>query len=214
MMTKNNMNGTAIRICDVESLGRGKYRIQFDNGVTGLLYGSEIRGMQLEPETYVSEEQYQQLIQDIIGKRAKKRALHLLERMDRSEQQLREKLLASEYPESCVEDAINYVKRFHYVDDTRYAENFIRCSKERMSRQQIKQKLMTKGISRDIVNKAVECEYDVEESEHIRRLLAKKYYNVDTCDDREFRRVYQYLLRRGFRSTDILREMKCKDLSE
>lgn len=214
MMTKNSMNGTAIRLCDVEGLGKGKYRIQFDSGVTGLLYSSEIRGMQLEMDAYISEEQYQYLLKEVIGKRAKKRALHLLERMDRSEQQLREKLMASEYPECCIEDAIDYVKQFHYLDDERYAENFTRCSKERLSRQQIRQKLMTKGIAKDIVNKVVECEYDVEESEHIRRLLAKKYYHMEFCDDREFRRAYQYLLRRGFRSHDILREMKRKDLSE
>lgn len=213
MMTKNNMNGTEIQICGVERLGKGKCRIKFDNGVTGLLYGSEIRGMKIEEDAYISEEQYQYLLKEVIGKRAKKRALHLLEQMDRTEQQLRDKLISSEYPECCIEGAIDYVKSFHYLDDERYAENFTRYSKEKLSRQQIKQKLMMKGISKDTVNQAIEKEYDSDESEHIRRILKKKYYNV-FCDEREFRRVYQYLLRRGFRSNDILREMKCKDLSE
>ena len=93
--------------------------------------------------------------------RAKKRALYLLERMDRTEQQLREKLKSSDYPEEVIEEAIEYVKSFHYLDDERYAENFTRYKKENMSRQQIKQKLMLKGVSKDIIQNAIEEEYDV-----------------------------------------------------
>ena len=197
-----------IQIVDIEQLGKGKYRIRFETGVACLVYGYEIRGMKLETGTYISEEQYQHIWKDIVGKRAKKRALHLLERMDRTEQQLREKLLSSEYPVQCVDDAIAYVKSFHYLDDSRYAETFTRYSKEKLSRQQIKQKLMTKGVARDIIEQAVESEYDAEESEHIRRLLEKKHYDSMSCDEGEFRRVYQYLLRRGFRSNDILKEMR------
>lgn len=141
--------------------------------------------------------------------RAKKRALHLLERMDRTEQQLREKLMASDYPEEVVEEAIAYVKSFHYIDDQRYAENFTRYSKERFSKRQIKQKLMTKGVAKDTIEVAIEEEYDADETEHIRKLLEKKHFDGNSKDEGEFRRIYNYLLRRGFRSSDILKEMKC-----
>jgi len=143
-----------------------------------------------------------------ISIRAKKRALYLLERMDRTEQQLREKLKSSHYPEEVIEEAIEYVKSFHYLDDERYAENFTRYKKENMSRQQIKQKLMLKGVSKDIIQNAIEEEYDVDESIHIRNILEKKHFSYETADEGEFRRVYGYLLRRGFRSNDILKEMK------
>lgn len=132
-----------------------------------------------------------------ISIRAKKRALYLLERMDRTEQQLREKLKSSDYPEEVIEEAIEYVKSFHYLDDERYAENFTRYKKENMSRQQIKQKLMLKGVSKDIIQNAIEEEYDVDESIHIRNILEKKHFSYETADEGEFRRVYGYLLRRG-----------------
>ena len=132
----------------------------------------------------------------------------MLERMDRTEQQLREKLKSSDYPEEVIEEAIEYVKSFHYLDDERYAENFTRYKKENMSRQQIKQKLMLKGVSKDIIKNAIEEEYDVDESIHIRNILEKKHFSYETADEGEFRRVYGYLLRRGFRSNDILKEMK------
>ncbi len=197
-----------IEVRGIEHLGKGKYRVGFDTGVVCDVYGSEIRGMKLEAGTIITEEAYRHILHEIVGKRAKKRALHLLEKMDRTEAGLREKLLAGAYPRECVEEAIEYVKKYHYIDDSRYASNFTRWSKERLSRQQISQKLMAKGVARDVIAEAVETEYDADESAHIRKLLEKKHYDAAAADEGETRRVYQYLMRRGFRSSDILREMK------
>ena len=203
------MREEQIQVISFEKLDKGKRRIRFENGVSCIVYFSEIRGLHIEEDIYVSYEVYEKILKEIVGKRAKKRALHLLEQMDRTEQQLREKLMRSEYPDRCIDDAIAYVKKFHYLDDERYAETFTRYKKEKMSRQQIKQKLMTKGVSRDIIDHVVEAEYDVDESTHIRGLLEKKHFSYEDADEGEFRRVYSYLLRRGFRSNDILKEMKC-----
>ena len=52
--------------------------------------------------------------------------MHLLENSDRTEYQLRQKLLESEYPEDLVVDAIDYVKGYHYVDDARFADCYVR----------------------------------------------------------------------------------------
>lgn len=202
------MDNKQIQIVSFEKGEKGKRRIRFEEGESCIVYHSEIRGLHLEAGAYISLELYEHILKEIVGKRAKKRALHILEQMDRTEHQLREKLQRSEYPERCIEDAIAYVKRFHYLDDERYAENFTRYKKERMSRQQIKQKLMLKGVSRDIIVNVIEEEYDVDESIHIRSILEKKHFNSENVDEGEFRRVYNYLLRRGFRSNDILKEMK------
>lgn len=203
------MSTESIQITRFEKLEKGKRRIRFENGECCIVYYSEIRSLHLEEGAYVSYKVYEKIFKDIVGKRAKKRALHLLEQMDRTEQQLREKLVASEYPAKCVDEAIEYVKSFHYLDDERYAETFTRYKKDKMSRQQIKQKLMMKGVARDVISNAIEEEYDVDETIHIRRILEKKNFSNESADDGEFRRVYNYLLRRGFQSSDILKEMKC-----
>lgn len=197
-----------IRIVHLENIDKGKCCIHFEDGESCIVYHTEIRRFHLEEDAYISYELYEKIFTEIVGKRAKKRALHLLEKMDRTEKQLREKLEASRYPCRCIDDAIAYVKTFHYLDDKRYAENFVTYKKERMSRQQIKQKLMMKGISRDIISKVIEEKYDEDESLQIRSVLQKKRYSTLSENDGEFRRIYQYLLRRGFRSNDILKEMK------
>ena len=48
-------------------------------------------------------------------RQAKLKALRLLERMDRTEAQLREKLLQAEFDPEMVEKAIAYVKSFGYI---------------------------------------------------------------------------------------------------
>ena len=202
-------NDVNIQVVQIEKLENGKRRIRFENNESLILYYSETRGLHLEEGAYISGVAFEKLLKEVIGKRAKKRALYLLEQMDRTEQQLREKLKASEYPPSCVDDAIAYVKSFHYLDDQRYAETFTRYKKEKMSRQQIKQKLMMKGVSRDIVSDVIDMEYDVDESVHIQNLLEKKHFSSEKANEGEFRRMYNFLLRRGFRSNDILKEMKC-----
>ncbi len=127
------MGTECIQIVRFEKLEKGKRRIRFENGESCIVYYSEIRGLHIEEEAYISHEVYEKIFKEIVGKRAKKRALHLLEQMDRTEQQLREKLMASEYPSRCIDEEIEYVKRFHYLDDERYAETFTRYKKEKMT---------------------------------------------------------------------------------
>lgn len=207
MIEFSNNSECSIQVTCVEHLDKGRYKVYLDSEESFILYRSEIRSYDIHEGDSLKECIYQQILKDVIGKRAKKRALFLLERMDRTESQLREKLALSEYPKSCIEDAIAYVNQFHYVDDLRYARNFVRCSKDRLSRQQLKQKLMAKGVDRDYIDKALEEEYSCDETTQIHKILEKKQYMGQEKNTAEFRKMYQYLLRRGFRSCDILREM-------
>ena len=210
-MQKNNLYQYIeddIVITKWEFSGNKKIRITFDTGVSCLLYKGEARRFRLAPEGSVSKNDYEQIMHEVLGKRAKKRALHLLEQMDRTEAGLREKLETGGYPAECIEEAISYVKRFHYLDDARYAQNYVRYKGEKMSRMQIKQKLSAKGISREIIDLALEEQYQGDETSQIQKLLEKRGYSRENCEQKEFQRTYQFLMRRGFRSSDVLSAMK------
>ena len=197
-----------IIVKEIEAVGKGRYRVQFDTGVTCLLYRKEMSSFSIEKGKKITAQQYQELLEEVVGKRAKKRALHLLEQMDRTEKQLRDKLLANEYPQSCIDGAIAYVKGFHYLDDSRYASNYVRFSQEKMSRVQMKQKLMQKGIASSVIADAIEEAYVADEMEQIMALLRKRKFVPEEADEKEFQRTYQYVMRRGFKSSDILKAMK------
>lgn len=197
-----------IIVKEIEAVGKGRYRVKFDTGVTCLLYRKEMSSFSIEKGKKITAQQYQELLEEVVGKRAKKRALHLLEQMDRTEKQLRDKLLANEYPQSCIDGAIAYVKGFHYLDDSRYASNYVRFSQEKMSRVQMKQKLMQKGIASSVIADAIEEGYVADEMEQIMALLQKRKFVPEEADEKEFQRTYQYVMRRGFKSSDILKAMK------
>ena len=88
-------------------------------------------------------------------KRAKLRCMHLLEKRDYTEKELRQKLEngKTEYTEEQIDGAIAYVKSFRYVDDGRYACKYIEAMQSRKSRRQIEQELYQKGVDRELIQR-------------------------------------------------------------
>lgn len=198
-------------ICEIKPLEKGKSALILDNGEELILYRSELRALSLSGQMELPEELYRKIMDEIIGLRAKKRAMHLLERMDRTEKQLYDKLLQSAYPQECIDNAILYVKKYHYIDDRRYASNYIRCYQDRKSRLRMQQDLLRKGVSRALIEEVLEEEFQADERIQIRSLLEKRGFDATECDEKERQRCYQFLMRRGFKSSDILKVMRDPD---
>lgn len=137
---------------------------------------------------------------------ARRKALRLLEHMDRTEKGLRDRLIQGGFSEEAAEDAVAYVKDYGYINDYRYALNYILYRIHSKSRQKIFQELLQKGISRDVASEAWEEASDLEEPDEtslLRTAIEKKCSPGDTLDDKAMRRLYGYLQRRGFRMGDI-----------
>ena len=96
----------SLQVMSVVPLEKGKARIRFDDGTEVVLYKGEIRKLGIEEGCVVTEVVYDKILNEILGKRAIKRAMHLLEKQDRTERQLYDKLKQNGYPESCIESAV------------------------------------------------------------------------------------------------------------
>lgn len=129
--------------------------------------------------------------------------------MDRTEAQLREKLLAAEFEPEIVEQAMDYVKSFGYLDDERYVRNYIAYRSQSKSRRQIEQELLfRKGVSRELIQKVYEEAEPSDERALIRRQLEKKHYDSEECDEKQRQKLIASLLRKGFQMGDILAVMR------
>ena len=204
-----------LQIVAVVPKEKRRVSIRFENGTEITLYRSELRGLPLgesnllmQEGSYVPEALYQKLLNEIVGIRAKKRALFLLEKMDRTEAQLYDKLRQNGYPEECVTAAVEYVKSYHYIDDLRYAKTYVRYHQQKKSRQRLKMDLIQKGVAKHTIEQALEEEFASDEREKIKALLEKKHYDSVRADAKEQQRMYQFLLRRGYKSSDILGVMR------
>lgn len=140
-------------------------------------------------------------------KEAKLQALKILERSDQTERRLRDKLRQKAYTPAVIDAAVEYVKAYHYLDDARYAESYVRCNQEKKSLAQMRMTLRERGVSDELIGRALEQEWNKDPQELIAELLAKKQYDAESADEKEKRRMYQFLRRRGFRDGEILRAM-------
>lgn len=193
-----------VTVQSIVEKSKGKYMVNFDDGLSLPMYRSEIKSMKLMEASSISEEAYHYILKDIVGKRAIKRAMHLLEKMDRTEYKLREKLKENGYPDECIDIAIDYVSSYHYLDDYRYAETFIRIYQEKYSKQQLKQKLFQRGVPREIIDETLDSYYEMDEKNQIKKLMEKRRYSPTEASEKEQQKMYQFLLRRGFKNSDIL----------
>ena len=71
-------------------------------------------------------------------KRAKLRAMYILTRMDRTEQELENSLCKTGYSAEAVSGAMDYVRSYGYLDDRKYTRKYLECYRDRKSLQRMK----------------------------------------------------------------------------
>lgn len=192
-----------MRITKVEPENKNRYRIWLNDEPAFRLYKAEVLSYGIREGKELSREMQEEIDSAVLLKRAKLRCMHLLERMDKTEYQLRCKLKQEEYPDAVAEEAIAYVKSYGYVDDHRYALNYIESQKERKSRQQIQFELKNRGIPAETAAAAFEESEPGDVRALILRLAEKKQFDVHSQDPKSRQKFCQFLLRKGFSYSDI-----------
>ena len=190
-------------VTKLEPYNHGRIKVYIEEEFAFLLYKKELKRFHVEVEHELSEETCIQIHHNL-SLRCKKLALHLLERMDRSERELRTKLRDKLYPSSIIDEAIVYVKSFGYINDSNYGRKVIeRCSTTK-SRIDLKHTLQNKGLDRDLVEELMEKHHGVEDTQiAIQNLLRKRKFDASKASREDYRRIYAYLARRGFSYDDV-----------
>ena len=197
-----------MEITKIQALTKQKYRIFLDGESVFTVYKGELSRYQLEEGAVLPPEVYEELVNGVLKKRATLRAMHILERTDKTEAQLRKKLEESEYPKEAVESAIAYVTSYGYLDDRRYAKHYIEWKKQGKGKARLKMELAQKGISREIIEEVLESTDFGETREMIRQIILKKRKTNIPMNEKEKQRLYGFLMRKGFASSDILAVMR------
>ena len=107
------------------------------------------------------------------GNEAGKRVLRLLEFSDRTEKELTDRLLTEGFTEEETKDAVAYAASFGYVDDLRYACNYIRNRMKEKSRRMLFMDLMRKGVDLETIE-AAWSETMFEESQDEGEIIRKR----------------------------------------
>lgn len=194
-------------VTDIVELSKTKSKVYVDNEAAFVLYNGEIKKMNIKKDGALSDESLRHIMDELLVKRARQRCLHLLKSRDYTRHQLVNKLKQGFYPETVIENAIAYIASYGYIDDEKYAMEYIRYTGNTKSKKQIANELQKKGVSKqDIENAYVQCEEDnlfKKEEELIENLLAKKQYCKKDSTFEERQKIAAFLYRKGFSSDKI-----------
>lgn len=199
-------------VTKIESVTKNKHKVYLNEQFAFVLYKGELSRYHISEGSELPEEIYQKIRTEVILKRAKLYAMHLLNDMDRTESQLCTKLKQKDYTDDIIKEAVAYVKSFGYINDAEYARRFVEGRKEKKSRREIYALLSQKGLNKEEIEAALEEAYDQEDSfAAIKEILRKKRFDPETSDDAEKRRILGHLTRKGFRYEDIRQVIQVSD---
>jgi regulatory protein len=199
-------------VTDIVEFDKKRSKIFIDGEFVFVLYKGELKDYNVKVGQELSESDYREILEVVLPKRAKLRAMNLLQKKDYTEKQLRDRLVEGLYPGEIVDEAIEYVKSYKYLNDERYARDYITYHMSTRSRARIIQDLTGKGISRDNLMSIIEELYTEDdgdaELDQIRRLLVKKQYDPEVTDFKEQQKITAFLMRKGYNLSDIKRAME------
>ncbi len=151
---------------------------------------------------------------DKLRNRCKERSLYLLERAPKTESKLREKLLSSgKYDEEIVQETIEFLKNYGYVDDLRFAEQLIKQYSGSKSLREIEQKLYQRGVNQSCIKKAMAAFKEDEElsgdseMRAVRAAIRKKCRDTEDLDPDSKRKLYASLMRKGFSYSTVTKAL-------
>lgn len=203
-------------IDEIIPINKERSTVKLDSGEHFVLYKGELRILKLKEGSELSEECYDRIMTVVLPKRAKLRAMNLLKSRPYTEYNLKKKLEDGGYPETVIQEALEYVKSYGYVNDKAYAIDFIKCQTEAHSKKEIYLKLSQKGIQKEILDAAFNETYGAYQEDRfetsfdetgviIKALKKKGYTGTESYEERQ--KILAYFYRRGFDMDKVYRAM-------
>ena len=199
-----------MQITDLTPVGKTKTRVTIDYDQTLVLSNRDLLQFDLRKDAEIPEEVWEKLCGKLRSD-ALMKCGSLLKDMDYTEKSLAGKLAGSGFPEEIVREAVEAMKEAHYVDDRRFAENYLHSHAGSRSRLRLRMDLLNKGIPSDLADE-VFADWEEEngsrifeeEVGQIHELLRKRHYDPGTADWQETQKTKAFLMRKGY-SSEVIR---------
>lgn len=188
-------------VTDIVELSKSRVRLWIDNEAAFVLYKSEISKFKIKKDCELPDETYWFIMDELLVKRAKLRCMNLLKSREYTRYQLETKLRLGFYPETVIEQAADYAADYGYLDDERYAAEYIMYSGTSKSKKQIENDLIKKGVAKQHIETAfIQYEEDflTDEDELIKKYLLKKHFSIKTSTFEQRQKMIAFLYRKGF----------------
>lgn len=143
----------------------------------------------------IEKEKLEKLQQESDSQVAFTKVLNLISKTMKTKKQLETYLQQKGYAINVVEYVIKKLEEYNYVNDELYASMYVKQESKKSGINKIKQQLFLKGVAKEIVEKVL-SEPLIQENEI--ENLVNKYMKNREHTQKEFAKLYAYLMRRGF----------------
>ena len=138
--------------------------------------------------------------------KARDYAFLLLKFRLRSENELVQRLKLKKIPEETIREVISFLKEKRFIDDNVFAKAWLNSRLKRpLGLRRIRQELRQKGIDKAVIETEVGSVKNYSEAETVLELAKERLGKLKAVEPiKAKRRVYEFLLRRGFSSQVVI----------
>ena len=138
--------------------------------------------------------------------------LKMLGRRELSEMQIRQRLARKEYPQDDIDDAVARLREERAINEQRVAEAIARTETgiRKRGKVRVRMQLERAGIAKETAKAAIEEVFGtIDDEALLESSLRKRLRGRETiADDREFARLFRYLIGQGFESDRVMKALK------
>jgi regulatory protein len=138
--------------------------------------------------------------------------LKMLGRRELSEKQVRQRLARKEYEQDEIDEAVARLRDERAIDDRRVAEAIARTETgiRKRGKLRVRMQLERAGIAKDTAKAALDNVFDaIDDAALLESSLRKRLRGRETiADEREFARLFRYLIGQGFESDRVMKALK------
>jgi regulatory protein len=140
--------------------------------------------------------------------------LKMLARRELSEMQVRQRLARKGHEPQAIDEAVERLRAERALDDHRVAEAIARTETgiRRRGKVRVRMQIERAGISKETAKRAVDEVFGaIDDGALLQSSLSKRLRGRDTIeDDREFQRIYRYLIAQGFESDQVMQALSAR----
>jgi regulatory protein len=148
----------------------------------------------------IQTERMQQILHDEEQHKVYSKALRMIGRRPHSIQEMKRKLKEQGFEADIIGSALETLQQQNYINDEHFAKALTesRINYQRKGRNYVRQELQQRGVSRELIQGAMD-QINPEEEYEGALTLAKKKWNLTSGTNQDKRRkTLSYLMRRGF----------------
>src|SRR4249920_3691585 len=138
--------------------------------------------------------------------------LKMLGRRELSEQQVRQRLARKQYSQDDIDEAVARLRAERAINDQRVAEAIARMETGIRKRGKVRVRIQLEraGIAKETARMAIDGVFGaLDDDALLQSSLQKRLRGRDSIvDDREFARLFRYLIGQGFESDRVMKALK------